>query len=71
MLGEKLTFKDHINYTKNISTSNLNKIKDLYMASAPPSLRGGLKIFGKISKENLKNFQNLGVGLKLRGGAKF
>ena len=30
MLDEKLTFKEHINYTKNISTSNLNKIKDLY-----------------------------------------
>ena len=30
MLDEKLSFKEHINYTKNISTSNLNKIKDLY-----------------------------------------
>ena len=28
MLDEKLSFKEHINYTKNISTSNLNKIKD-------------------------------------------
>ena len=33
----------------------------------PPSLRGGLKIFGKISKGDLENFQKLG-GDKFLGG---
>ena len=30
MLDERLNFKDHLSYTKNVAASNLNKIKDLY-----------------------------------------
>ena len=41
------------------------------MASAPPSLRGGLKIFGKISKGGPGKFPKIRGGLNLRGGAKF
>ena len=42
-----------------------------FMASAPPSLRGGLKIFGKISKGGPGKFQKFRGGLNLREGAKF
>ena len=38
------------------------------MASAPPSLRGGLKIFGKISKGGPGKFPKFRGGLNLRGG---
>ena len=30
MLDERLNFKDHLSYTKNVPTSNLNRIKYLY-----------------------------------------